>query len=85
MKLLGLGASSAQNTHLSSKWSTYSVRRDGQKAVAQKALRKKAQKHAKSQAYIAACKILAEQKERKIETASLKSVEHSRELKPVFH
>ena len=53
------------------------MRRDGEKAVAQKALRRKTQKHAKSQAYIAASKILAEQNERKIGTASLKSVEHS--------
>ena len=45
-----------------------------------KSIAKKIQKHAKSQAHIAAGKILAEQKERKIETASLKSVDHSREL-----
>ena len=79
-KLLGLGVSSAQSTHLSNGWSTCSVRRDGEKAAAQKALRKKIQKHEKYQVHIPASKILAEQRERKIETASLKGVEHSREL-----
>ena len=55
------------------------MRADEEKAVAQKALRKNIQKHAKSQAHIAASKILAKRMEVKIETASLKSVEHSRE------
>ena len=46
--------------------------------------KKDKQKHAKSQAQIAAGKILAEQKERKMETVSLKSVDHSRELTEKF-
>ncbi|CAB3985931.1 Hypothetical predicted protein, partial [Paramuricea clavata] len=61
-------------------WSACSVHRDGKKAVAQKALRKKIQKHTKSQAHIAASGFLDEKEEEKVETALLKSVAHSREL-----
>ncbi len=81
-KSLGLGAFRTKGQHLSNEWSGCSVRRDGEKVTAQKskALRKKIQKHARSQAHIAASDILSEQNERKIETASLNSVAHSRKL-----
>ena len=75
-----IGACSSQSIHLSSEWITCSVRKDGEKALGQKALRNEIQKHAKSEAHIAASNILAEQNERKIELASLDSIEHSREL-----
>ena len=64
--------------HISNEWS--GCCRDGEKATAQKALRKKIQKHATSQAHIAASNILSQQHEKKIETASLNSVAHSRKL-----
>ena len=80
MKSLGLATFTTKSRHLSNEWSACSVRRGGEKATAQKALRKKIQKHARSQAHVAANNILAEKKERKMETASLKCVAHSREL-----
>lgn len=61
-----IGASSSQNIHLRSEWSTCSVRKNGVKALAQKALRNEIQKLAKCQAHIAASNILAEHNERKI-------------------
>jgi hypothetical protein len=54
VKSLGLGAFRTKGQHLSNEWSGCSVRRDGEKATAQKALRKKIKKHARSQAHIAA-------------------------------
>ncbi|CAB3990140.1 Hypothetical predicted protein [Paramuricea clavata] len=80
IKSLGVGTFTTKSSHISTEWSACSVRRDGKKAVAQKALRKKIQKHAKSQAHIAASGILDEKEEEKVETALLKSVAHSREL-----
>ena len=57
------------------------MRSDGEKASSTESIAKKIEKkHAKSQAHVAASKILAEQKERKIEIASLKSGDHSREV-----
>ena len=57
---------SAKSNHFSPEWSSCSVRRDGEKSAAQKALRKKIQKHAKCQTHITTTKMLAEQKEKKL-------------------
>ena len=65
VKSLGLGTSTTKSSHISTEWSACSVRRDGKKAAAQKALRKKIQKHAKSQAHIAASRILDEKEEKR--------------------
>ena len=65
VKSLGLATFTTKSRHLSNEWSSCSVCRGGEKAAAQKALRKKIQKDARSQAHVAANNILAEKKKEK--------------------
>ena len=80
VKSLGLATFTTKSRHLSNEWSACSVRRGGEKAAAQKALRKKIQKHARSQEYVAANNILAGKKRKKIGDGITQVCAHSREL-----